>query len=76
MSDEQTHADAIIQHLFPEQGSSGDFTVNCGTNINFVSPGGSTNPEFLHEMNRMEWLAQMPWVNATTPNAVRCRARV
>src|SRR5262245_29179368 len=51
-SDVQTHSDAIVNHLFPEQGSSGDFTVQLGADINFITPGGSTNPEFLHEMNR------------------------
>ena len=67
-SDENAHANAIIQHLFPEQGSSGDFTIQLGANINFVAPGGSDNPEFLHEMNRMEWLRELPWVNAIAPN--------
>jgi len=34
-----------------------------GADVNWISPGGSDNPEFLHELNRMEWLARMAWEN-------------
>src|SRR3954462_15293387 len=48
-TDIKTHADVVTDsHLFPEQGSSATYTINLPDAINWVSPKGSTNPEFLH----------------------------
>lgn len=63
-SDVTAHANAVTDsHLFPEQGSSGDYTVSLPGSINWVAPGGSTNPEFIHSMSRMEWWREMVWAS-------------
>src|SRR5262249_23717248 len=36
--------------------------------INWIAPGGSSNPEFLHTMNRMPWWQEMGWVSNITGN--------
>src|SRR6185295_6162458 len=55
-TDLKTHADAVTDsHLFPEQGSSAAYTIDLPNKINWISPGGSTNPEFLHTLNRHTW---------------------
>ena len=60
----RTHADAVADsHLFPDQNSSGDYTIQLGANINWIAPGGSTNPEFLHSMNRQSWWIELAWTS-------------
>lgn len=39
-------------HKFPEQGSSTSYDIDLPNEINWVTPGGSSNPEFLHTLNR------------------------
>jgi hypothetical protein len=53
-SDLQAHGDALAEHLFPDQFSSGVYNIQLPAQINWIAPGGSTNPEFLHSMNRQE----------------------
>lgn len=44
--------------LFPEQSSVDSFTVSLPANVTWSGLGVSTNPEFIHALNRQEW-----WVN-------------
>ena len=40
-------------HKFPEQGSSEAYTIDLPDDIDWINPGGNTtNPEFLHTLNR------------------------
>ncbi len=65
-----THANAVTDsHLFPEQGSSSDYTIQEPAKINWVSPGGSTDPEFLHSMNRQSWWIELAWTSIVTGDA-------
>ena len=69
-ADVLAHADAITEsRLFPEQGNAGDYTVQMPASINWVAPGGSTNPEFIHTMSRMEWQRELSWAAAITGDA-------
>lgn len=67
-ADLQTRGDALTAHLFPDQYSSADFTVQLPKRINWVSPGDHDNPEFLHSMNRQEWWRELAWINAINPH--------
>src|SRR5437667_7265576 len=52
ITDVQANADAVADsHLFPQQNSAADYTVHLPASIDWVSPGGSSNPEFLHSKN-------------------------
>lgn len=64
-TDLQSRSNAVIDgHVFPEQSGASAFTVDLLDNINWVSPAGSDNPEFLHALNRHEWWREMVWVSA------------
>src|SRR4029077_13012647 len=66
-TDLKTHADAVTDsHLFPEQGSSATYTIDLPSKINWVAPGGSKNPEFLHTLNRQSWWIELAWVSGMT----------
>ena len=58
------HGDAVVDHKFPDQFSAGAFDVQLPAQINWIAPGGSTNPEFLHSMNRQEWWREVAWISA------------
>jgi hypothetical protein len=68
-SDVQTHSNAIADsHVFPEQSSSGDYTIREPAQISWPNPPQSTNPEFKHSMERMAWWIEMAWMNAIQPD--------
>lgn len=67
VADQVTHANAVTDsHLFPDQGGAGTYTVDLPDVINWIAPGGSTNPEFLHTMNRHEYWLDIAWASAST----------
>src|SRR4051812_9936146 len=69
-TDVKTHADAVVDsHLFPDQSSSADYTVDLASTINWITPGGSANPEFLHSLNRHTWWQELAWTDAIAPNS-------
>lgn len=41
--------------LFPEQSSTGSYSVSLPANINWSDASQSSNPEFLNALNRQEW---------------------
>lgn len=52
-SDVTTRANSVVDsHLFPEQSNSETYTVDLPTNVNWQSGAASSNPEFLHALNR------------------------
>lgn len=52
-SDAASRADSVVNsHLFPDQSSAETYTVDLPTNVNWQSGSASTNPEFLHALNR------------------------
>src|SRR5204863_9514320 len=66
-SDLIEHTDAVADsHLFPDQTNSPDYTVQLPAKINWADPGGSTNPEFKHSLNRMMWFEEIAWAAAIT----------
>lgn len=55
-----THADAIVDsHLFPEQGSASTYTVDLPDNINWISTAPSSNPEYIHTLNRHAFWSEL-----------------
>src|SRR5437764_12696570 len=66
-SDLTDHSDAVADsHKFPEQTNSPDYTINLPDKINWIEPGGSSNPEFKHSLNRMMWFEELAWAAAIT----------
>lgn len=48
-----SRADSVVNsHLFPDQTNADTYTVDLPTNVNWQSGAASTNPEFLHALNR------------------------
>ncbi|CAN5508454.1 hypothetical protein BH09PLA1_BH09PLA1_32770 [soil metagenome] len=45
-------ADQLIAHLFPSETDSTSYNVNVGPTINWTSGAASSDPEFLHTLNR------------------------
>ncbi len=64
----QQDADAVVNHLFPAQSSSATFDVQLPANINWVAPGGSTNPNFLHTLNWQTYWEELAWMSAISPD--------
>jgi len=52
-------------HSFPEQGNSGDFTVQLGAGPELDLTRRERQPGIPHELNRMEWLREMAWETAS-----------
>ena len=46
------HGDQLIAHMFPGNDDSTSYTTNVGTTINWTSGAVSSDPEFLHTLNR------------------------
>jgi hypothetical protein len=66
-SDLTDHTDAVADsHKFPEQTNSPDYTIDLQDKINWITPGGSSNPEFKHSLNRMMWFEELAWAAAIT----------
>src|SRR5947207_4958295 len=66
-SDLTDHSDAVADsHKFPEQTNSPDYTIDLPDKINWITPGGSSNPEFVHSLNRMMWFEELAWSAAIT----------
>lgn len=63
-------ANAIVDfHLFPEQGSVETYTIDLPDTINWITPGGSTNPEFLHTLNRHQFFMELAYASRITGQA-------
>lgn len=56
----------VDSHKFPEQSSAKTYTVQVPAEIDWVTPGVSDNPEFLHTLNRHEWWRELAWTSAIT----------
>ncbi|MCS7034732.1 MAG: heparinase II/III family protein [Phycisphaerae bacterium] len=56
-------------HRFPEQGSSTSYEVDLPDVINWVAPGGSSNPEFLHTLNRHPFFQDLAYAYRITGDA-------
>lgn len=63
-------ANAVVDfHKFPEQGGSETYTVDLPDSINWITPGGSTNPEFLHTLNRHQFFLELAYAHRITGQA-------
>ena len=51
--DVTARANSVVNsHLFPDQSSAETYTVDLPANVNWQSGAASTNPEFIHALNR------------------------
>jgi hypothetical protein len=66
-----SNADSVVSHLFPEQGNSTSYNILLPAGVIDWStqPGTTTNPEFIPNLNRMDFwldLAQAYLINGNT----------
>lgn len=63
-------ADDVVEfHKFPEQTNAESYDVDLGTDVNWITPGGSSNPEFLHALNRHGFFQDLAYAYRITGNA-------
>jgi len=64
------NADAVKEfHKFPEQGSASSYDVDLPDVIDWINPGGSSNPEFLHTLNRHAHFMDLAYAYRVTGEA-------
>ncbi len=69
-SGNKSNADAVSDsHLFPDQTNATSFTVQLPTNINWTDTSPSSNPEFLHALNRQSFWVDLAWSAAIDGNS-------
>lgn len=69
-ADVVTHADDIVEfHKFPEQSSASTYTVDLPTSINWSDTSPSTNPEYVHTLNRHGFWVELAQASVITGNA-------
>ncbi|MBC8107977.1 MAG: alginate lyase family protein, partial [Anaerolineae bacterium] len=49
------HGDQLIAHLFPSNSDTTSYSANAGSTINWTSGAASSDPEFLHTLNRQRY---------------------
>ncbi|MGH7175913.1 MAG: heparinase II/III family protein, partial [Tepidisphaeraceae bacterium] len=64
-----SRADAVLAHKFPQQSSSETFTVQLPSTINWTSTAPSSNPEFVHALNRHGYWYDLATAYRYTGNA-------
>lgn len=63
-------ADQVVeQRKFPQDASTTDFTVTLPANINWVAPGVSPSPDFIHALNRQQFWLDLAQASLATGNA-------
>lgn len=63
-------ADKIVdERKFPQDASTNDFTVTLPANINWVAPGVSPSPDFIHALNRQQFWLDLSQASLATGNA-------
>lgn len=66
----QARADKIVEERkFPQDATTGDFTVTLPANINWVAPGISPSPDFIHALNRQQFWLDLAQASLATGNA-------
>src|SRR4051812_1322187 len=50
-----SRANQLVSHVFPSSTDSTTYTVNVGTDIDWTNGSASTDPNFLHTLNRMSF---------------------
>jgi|GEM_PF-2381931 len=64
------NADAVKEfHKFPEQGSASSYDIDLPNDIDWITPGGSSNPEFLHTLNRHGHFQDLAYAYRVTGDA-------
>ena len=66
----QSFADDVTDfHLFPQQSGAATYTVDLPNDIDWADSSPSSNPEYLHALNRHEHWLQLAWSAAIDGNA-------
>ncbi len=69
-ADIKANADAVADsHLFPDQSAAQTYTVDLPANINWADTSPSSNPEFIHALNRHGFWTELAWSSAIDGNA-------
>lgn len=62
-------ADKLVSHLFPSSDDTTTYSVNVGTNIDWVGGSASSSSEFLHTLNRQAYWIDLSQAYRFTGNA-------
>lgn len=64
-----SRANSLVNHLFPGAEDSTAYTVNVGTNIDWLQGSASSNADFLHILNRQTYWMDLSQAYRFTGNA-------